>query len=39
MSYRHKVNKHRGASSFRRQTQHTKAINLAPPPMRGGIRL
>lgn len=37
--FRHKVNKHRGAKAFRHQAQKTKRINLAPPPMRGGIRL
>jgi len=37
--YRAPVNKHRSAAKFRRQVQRTKAINVSPAPMRGGIRL
>lgn len=33
------VNKGRSAAKFRKSTQRTKRINVAPPPMRGGIRL
>lgn len=33
------VNKSKSASRFRRQVGRTKAANIAPPPMRGGIRL
>lgn len=32
-------NKKKAASVFNNQQQRTKAINLAPPPMRGGYRL
>lgn len=37
--YRHSVNKHKAARQFRGQSNRTKAINIAPPPMRGGYRL
>lgn len=37
--YRRPVNKRKSASSFRHKTARTKAINTAPPPMRGGFRL
>ena len=37
--HRHKVNKHKSARSFKHQTQKTKRLNIAPGPMRGGIRL
>lgn len=36
---RYSVNKHHSAKSFRRNSNRTKAINLAPPPQRGGYRL
>lgn len=36
---RHHVNKRSSAKSFRRHAHHTKAANMAPPPMRGGYRL
>lgn len=38
MKRRH-VNKGRSARSFRGAVSKTKRINVAPPPMRGGIRL
>ena len=37
--YRGRVNKHRSAKSFRRNTMRTKEVNLRGAPMRGGIRL
>lgn len=33
------VNKGRSARNFRKNTERTKAANVAPPPMRGGYRL
>jgi hypothetical protein len=36
---RHHVSKHGSARKFRKHVGHTKGINMAPPPMRGGIRL
>lgn len=36
---RHPVNKSKSASQFRRNTSHTKAANIKPGTMRGGIRL
>lgn len=33
------VNKRGSARKFRKNVGHTKAANMAPPPMRGGIRL
>lgn len=36
---REPANKSKAAKRFGRQSQRTKAINLAPAPMRGGIRL
>lgn len=39
MSYRKHVNKRGAAKRFRAHVGHTKKINLAPPLMRGGIRL
>lgn len=36
---RYNVNKARSARKFRKSTMKTKRINVAPPPMRGGIRL
>jgi len=39
VSKRMPVNKGRSASQFRSNTSHTKARNIAPPPMRGGYRL
>lgn len=33
------VSKHRSARKFRKQMGRTKAVNVAPAPMRGGIRL
>lgn len=32
------VNKHKSAKQFRRHASKTKAANVAPRPMRGGIR-
>lgn len=36
---RHGVSKGSSARSFRAGATRTKAANMAPPPMRGGIRL
>lgn len=36
---RYGVSKHRSARSFRRNTSRTRAANVNPAPMRGGIRL
>lgn len=36
---RRPVNKHSSAKKFRHNTQKTKAANVQPNPMRGGIRL
>lgn len=33
------VSKGKSARHFRKHTQHTKAPNMAPTPMRGGWRL
>ncbi|QXP08526.1 MAG: hypothetical protein [Arizlama microvirus] len=33
------VNKKSSAANFRAKSSKTKAINIAPPPMRGGYRL
>lgn len=33
------VNKAYSAKKFRKTVNRTKRINIAPPPMRGGIRL
>jgi hypothetical protein len=33
------VSKHKSAKHFRSHVSHTKGLNLAPPPMRGGYRL
>lgn len=33
------VKKAAAARQFRRQVEKTKAVNVAPRPMRGGIRL
>jgi len=33
------VNKGRSAKRFKKTVGKTKRINIAPPPMRGGIRL
>lgn len=33
------INKHRSARKFRNKARHTKAINVAPLPTRGGYRL
>ncbi|WNK12787.1 MAG: hypothetical protein [Microvirus sp.] len=33
------ANKQQSAKRFNQHQQKTKKINLAPPPMRGGIRL
>lgn len=37
--YRSKQNRRAGARTFNAKTSRTKAINLAPPPQRGGYRL
>lgn len=39
MAFRKHVNKRKSASKFRKSIAKTKRINVAPPPMRGGIRL
>lgn len=36
---RQPVKKSKAAKDFRQEVRHTKAINMAPPPMRGGYRL
>lgn len=36
---RQRVNKAKSARKFSQAVDKTKAINIAPPPMRGGIRL
>lgn len=36
---RYGVSKGKAARGFRRDGMHTKRANVAPPPMRGGIRL
>lgn len=36
---RYSVNKGRSAANFRGQIQHTKRVNVAPRPMRGGFRI
>lgn len=36
---RNPVSKHSSARSFRHHVGHTKALNMRPIPMRGGIRL
>lgn len=33
------VNKSRSAAQFRGSVQHTKRMNVAPRPMRGGFRI
>lgn len=37
--HRGHVNKRKSAKHFRHQSSRTKAPNVGPPPMRGGIRL
>lgn len=39
MTYRKPVNKRKSAKRFKAQISHTKEINIAPNPMRGGYRL
>lgn len=36
---RRKVNKRSSARKFRKQVSRTKAVNIAPPPSRGGYRM
>lgn len=36
---RRPVNKHRAARGFKKAIGRTKQLNIAPRPMRGGIRL
>lgn len=36
---RYAVNKSKAAAKFRKSVQHTKVVNMAPRPMRGGFRL
>lgn len=38
-SSRQGVNKHSSAKQFRRDSSRTKALNMAPRPMRGGFRI
>lgn len=33
------VNKSTSAKQFRSQSRTTKALNMTPPPMRGGFRI
>lgn len=33
------MNRYKAAKAFNRNTARTKALNVAPPPMRGGYRL
>lgn len=35
---RNPVNKYKSAKTFKAKARTTKAPNVAPPPMRGGIR-
>lgn len=37
--FRKRVNKKRSAKKFSRNVSRTKALNMRPSPMRGGIRL
>ncbi len=39
VSYRSPVGKSESAGKFRRNVGRTKALNVAPRPMRGGFRL
>lgn len=39
MKHRVKMSKKSSRRLFRRTERLSKAVNLAPPPMRGGIRL
>lgn len=39
MAFRRGVNKSKSAKSFRKNVGKTKAPNVKPAPMRGGIRL
>lgn len=39
MARRRAVNKGRSARSFKKGVRRTRRINVAPAPMRGGIRL
>lgn len=39
MTYRKPTNKGKSAKKFRTNAAHTKAVNMAPNPMRGGYRL
>lgn len=36
---RRPVNKHKSAQKFRHHAHKTRALNMAPRPMRGGFRL
>ncbi len=38
-SFRSKVNKRRSVATFRAHAKRSKAVNVVPGPMRGGIRL
>jgi hypothetical protein len=33
------VSKSKSAKHFRSHASHTKGVNMAPPPMRGGYRM
>lgn len=37
--HRQATNKYRSAKQFRNNAKRTKAVNVAPPPQRGGYRL
>lgn len=39
MKYRKPVSKNRSARRFRSNVGRTKRVNVAPPPMRGGLRI
>lgn len=36
---RMKVNKYQDKKRFNRKASKTRAVNIAPPPMRGGYRM
>lgn len=39
MAKRHKTNRRKDSRKFRRTADKTRAVNNAPPPMRGGFRI
>ncbi|WNK15040.1 MAG: hypothetical protein [Microvirus sp.] len=36
---RNRMNRHTASRNFNKSASRTKRLNVAPPPMRGGIRL